>query len=272
MNAVKFLSVMILVFESLFMCQCESRSNNHHSNNEITQNNNKPRKDATFYGAANVNGGVFDNVTVNGAGTVNNITATTLKINGAGTITKSTIDKTLTVNGGTTLNDVIVHGQFIGNGGVTINDGSFEDVVVRGGVTVKNAKISGKLECRGGVTIIDTTVAESANLFGGIKSIRSEFAKDLELCWGANGKMTFEDCTISGSVSVKKNNPVTGWFGGLFDWFSSSNSKIQELVLKNTVIDGDVTFEEDTDVKKVIYLHGSSKIIGTVKGATVIQK
>lgn len=272
MNVVMFLSVIVLVLGSFFMCQTESR-NEHGSHNHgiIEANSNGPKKDANFYGATSLDGGSYGNINVYGAGTLKNIKAVNLTAKGGVSIENSTIEKSLDIKGGVTLKKVTVYGPFAGSGGMTLEGGFYSSVTAHGGCTIEEAEISKDLDCNGGLTITDSSVGGDCTIKGGLTAENTDFDKNIEMSFAA-GESEIKNCNVKGSVFVKKSRLETGWAWKFFSWVSSKETSKQELKLHNTIVEGDITFEDDSsDVERIVHVSGTTEIKGQVKGAKVIK-
>ena len=197
---------------------------------------NKEASSETFNGVASLNNKTFSDLTVNGVANLNTVQACSLKVNGALNAEQCTI-KQATVSGAANLQQCTINQKLTVHGGCNIKNSEVKNMTVYGGLNMKNSKSSDAIHVCGQAKLTESKIHE----------------------FESNGlKNEFHDCDISGSIVI--NKPDTNWFLSLFQ------SKTQQLTLIDTVVHGDITFEQDGG--KVI-LHGSSKIHGKIIGGTI---
>lgn len=188
---------------------------------------------ATFNGAVSLKNKTFTELTLNGAAELSNITASELIARGALNAEKSIFEKA-TISGSANLENCTCNQELVIHGSCNIEDSLLKKTVIYGSVNMENSK---------NVDII--------NVFGNANLDQSTI-QDFE----SNGsKIDFTNCDVLGSIQIKK--PKQGWFGSFF------TNKKQQVTLTDTIVHGDIIFEEDGG--KII-LRGKSKIHGKIIG------
>ncbi|MBM18088.1 MAG: hypothetical protein CL947_03430 [Epsilonproteobacteria bacterium] len=139
----------------------------------------------------------------------------------------------LIVNGSANFQHIQVEKQLQVNGSLQASDCIFKKVQVNGSFELEDSNVSELVQVNGLAEFQDCQLHK------------------VEL---ASAEVTFDDCQIY-TIHIKKIN-------------NSSNDS-QTVVLDDTVIQGNVTFESGTGK---IVLEGSSKIVGKIIGGTIISK
>ena len=206
---------------------------------------------ATYFGGANLSKKKLKKVAVYGGCTLDECEVQVLQSYGGLSAVNSTIDQLngkggvdlkkctitgqeSTTNGGATLNDVTVDHSLNCHGSLHANGSTFNQLHANGGVDLNKCKISGQASFKGSVTAQDTRFDEKVTIH--------------------SKKTVLKECTLKQSIFVGKE--VKGTL------------EPQVIELTDTVIEGDVTFEQGNGK---IFLKGSSKILGKVAGGNIEQ-
>lgn len=191
---------------------------------------------ATFNGVANLENQNFKKLTVHGAANFEKVKASDLHVHGA-LNAKSCEFENAFISGGVNLEMCVVTAKIFINGGFHAKGSQFYDLSVVGGCSTQNCKISGKLVVAGGAMLTGCKI--------------NEFV--------ANGnEHEFKNSDVAGSLKIEKPN------GGWFWWFFGK--KTQEIRLIDTIVHGDIVFEQEGGIVK---LSGNSKIFGTIKNGKI---
>jgi cytoskeletal protein CcmA (bactofilin family) len=148
-------------------------------------------------------------------------------IHGSESIRKQSFDR-LTVNGALSA-DEIVAATIIINGSAYITDSICQTLIVNG--TINCARVS---------------VAEDTTIYG-TGCFKNSQVKNVRIY---SNRLDFADSEIYGNIVV-----------------AASNSGVQEIVLVDTVVHGDIAFEAG---QGMVVLEAGSKIVGRVIGGTVV--
>lgn len=163
----------------------------------------------------------------------------------------------------------VINGEFVASG--ELND-SFQ---VNGASRIGKSEIATKIRSsalfNGTLNAINTTFEKPCQVNGDTKILSSSFLSP----FGVAGGLTAEDskfdnlhlfgssfsltrCEVAGSINLHVPQ----------EWYHNTVSK---LTLSDTVVDGDVLFETDSDARVELILQGNSQLKGDVVGVEVVD-
>lgn len=176
-----------------------------------------------------------------------------LSVTGVANLEEMTVDKTLSVTGPVNAQKC----QF-GNASI-IGAVNFKDVMIHqkldvtGAFNADDCKLQ-TINITGEIALSRCDIEQEAKLCGGVAAQDSKFHADILL---DGNKFAFQNCNVVKSIMVKKESWFNWWF------------KTQTILLKNTVVHGDIIFETEGGI---VELHKSAKVHGKIIGAKIVQK
>lgn len=165
-------------------------------------------------------------------GNITKANADTLTVNGAANLSNQSC-KNLRVNGAASLEKITVSEEARVNGAADLIDCECGTLRVNGAANFDKVQVRG-------VTRVN-----------GAGNFERSQLHDLEL---SGKKFHFEDCKVQGDIFIQESS----------FFFTSKNQSIR---LKDTIIEGDITFESGNGK---VYLKGSSQVNGKIIGAEVL--
>jgi len=154
----------------------------------------------------------------------------------------------LTIYGVAKLTNVIAE-QVEVQGTATLHAVEARNMNINGAVTAQNVKISENIMLNGSVLLDNTQVMGSTHINGALEAKKSVL-HDIDI---ATEKIVLQDCQV-GTITMKKNRPGYNFLG-------INTTKTQVVELDNTIVNGNIIFEEDGGV---VILKNNAQIKGTV--------
>jgi hypothetical protein len=180
---------------------------------------------------------------------------------GASYINNVTVNKNVTVYGATHIDNAEVKGNTAINGAAHITDALLNTLTLHGAGNFTRVMVSGHATVHGALDVKDAVFSDTLTLAGSLRASSTQFnhaaikARDVYL----------DHCTAQSlEIDSRGNNSSFSFFG-----FGIKKDYPARLVLKSTMVDGDVTFlgKEGT-----VELDSKSAIKGRVINGVVIKK
>jgi hypothetical protein len=225
----------------------------------------KELSSVTFNGVANLENQSFDKLTVHGAANFENIDAQVLHVAGA-LFAKNSEFVQVSISGGVKLQNCSVSQSLEVAGGLSAENSEFVKASISGGGNLKDSSVSQKLDVSGGfsaknsdfceVTVHgagwmqDSTVNGTLKVGSGAKLIRCKIHDFVS----SGSENELKNCDVAGTMTLEK--PEVGKFLSFF-----VSRKHQEIRLIDTVVHGDIIFEQEGG--KVV-MKGNSRVDGKI--------
>jgi len=194
-------------------------------------------KDVSRMGVVNMSSEVLTNLTITGVANLDKINVSKKFVMTGPVNAQDCKFGAADITGAIHFTRITIQKELLVSGAFAGSNCQFADINITGGISMKDCTVSGNAELCGGVSCEKTTLRKDVNLTG------NEFS--------------FVNCTIMKNIKV---TPLS-WFGSLF--------KTQKIKLDQTVVHGDIIFEDDGGI---VEMFDSVEFSGKVIRGTVVCK